>query len=665
MNRRIVSALVVIAFAALIIRLIPSMTSYGWGNDFGIYYYITQDYIKSRLLVIDVPSQWGTSGYGSFPVMYWIISLIYFITGIKWSILLKFVPQLFGAMTVVLIFFIAKEITGDERVALVSAAFLAVNPVQAYQTSISSILVFGHFFGLLTILSLLISFRKKYFIIPTAVFSVFLVMSHQLSTFMYLLEIIGILAYLKISKGYLEEKYRYFLYGFSAFMFAYWLINVPDTTGFISSGSGGLPWYVVIAMYFAFVFAFFNMPERYVERIRNLLYKLKPMEKKATVPLMVSLSFLVPSIAVFIYQKYIVNLSGYSFFVFIPILLSVSIASYGYIIAWKKYRIMLGMLSILLLVAIYAAITMSHVLLPGRFFEYIFEIVSIYDGIAIVSYLESKKPKEIKVEYKIKSVRPSPVVVGPSFGINAAAPSVYYYPIGSGVEGTKFCYRKKRYSASQILISTVMIVIIAGSAGSVYPFGHVVVPSGTQAISYQDYYAIEWIDLHVNKNYSVLSDHRLGLLIEADNISDPFEYASYVWNSTNYSLIVQQLSGHFTNRTSKPVEFIIIDNYMYKDGVWGYEGAINPDMPPIKFTNDTFLKFMYEPFVPVYFNYSSDKSQWALVMQVNWTYIDDHYSMNVSAPPIINTTVSSNVISVLNTINPQLLSTYNKYNQNS
>ncbi|KAA8923492.1 hypothetical protein [Thermoplasma sp.] len=665
MNRRIVSALGVIAIAALIIRLIPSLTSYGWGNDFGIYYYITQDYVKSRLLVIDVPSQWGTSGYGSFPVMYWVISLIYFVTGIKWNILLKFVPQFFGAMTVILIFFITREITRDDRMALVAAAFLSVNPVQAYQTSISSILVFGHFFGLLTILSLFVSFRKRYFIIPTSIFSVFLVMSHQLSTFMYLLEIIGILAYYKISKGYVEERYRHFLFGFSAFMFVYWLVNVPNTKGFITGGADGLPWYAVIAIYFAVIYMFFNLPGKYMTVIRNLILKLKPMDKKITAPITVALSFLVPSVAVLIYQKYIVNLSGYSFFVFIPVLLSVSIAAYGYIVVWKKYRILLGMLSLLLIVAIYAAMTMSGVLLPGRFFEYIFEILSIYDGIAIVSYLDSKKPKEIKIEYKIKSTKPSPVVVGPSFGINVTAPSIYYYPSGTGYESTKFYYQRKRYSASQILISAVMIVIIVGSAGSVYPLGHVVVPSGTQAISYQDYYAIEWIDSHANANYSVLSDHRLGLLIEADNISDPFEYASFIWNSTDYPIIVQELSGHFTNHTTKPIEFILIDNYMYTDGVWGYEGAVNPDRPPIKFTNETFLKFMYEPFVPVYFNYSADKSQWALIIEVNWTYIDDHYSMNVSAPPIVHTPVSSNVVFVLNTINPQLIVSYSKYDQSS
>ncbi|PYB68601.1 hypothetical protein DMB44_03065 [Thermoplasma sp. Kam2015] len=663
MNRRILSALAVITFAALMIRLIPSMTSYGWGNDFGIYYYITQDYIKSRLLVIDVPSQWGTSGYGSFPVMYWIISLIYFITGIKWHLLLKFVPQFFGSLTVVLIFFITREITKDDRMSLVAAAFLAVNPVQAYQTSLSSILVFGHFFGLLTVLSLLISLRKRYFLFLASIFGILLVMSHQLSTFMYLLEMIGILVYLKISNGSLERRYIYFIYGFSAFMFAYWFLNVANTPGFITGGAEGLPWYVVIALYFLIIGIFFSIPAKYTSAIRNMLYILKPMDKKFTAPLFVSLSFVVPSIAVFIYQRYIVNLSGTSFLVFIPILLSVSLAAYGYIISWKKYRILLGMLSLLLITAIYASLTMSTVLLPGRFFEYIFEVLSIYDGIAIVSYLDSKKPREIRIEYKIKSTKPSPVVVGPSIGISVTAPNIYYYPTASATESAKFYYQKKKYSASQILISVVMIVIIAGSAGSVYPFGHVVVPSGTQTISYQDYYAIEWIDSHVNKNYSVLSDHRLGLLIEADNISDPFEYASYVWNSTDYPIIIQELSGNFKNHTAKPIEFILIDNYMYTYGVWGYEGAINPDRPPIKFTNETFLKFMYEPFIPVYFNISLDKTQWALVLQVNWTYIDDHYHVNISAPPLINSSISLNVPYILNSINPDLVATYSKYSQ--
>ncbi|MGC8608656.1 MAG: hypothetical protein ACP5UV_02165, partial [Thermoplasmata archaeon] len=246
MERKTMLWLFLIALGAIAIRLIPTFKNYGWGNDFGIYYSITQDYIKSHLTVINVPSKWGVSGYGSFPVMYWIISIIYYISGISWKVLLTTVPEIFGGLTVVSIFFITREITKNDKISLISAIFLAVNPIQAYQTSIPSILVFGHFFGLLTVLMLIITLRSKRAFIPLAIFSVLLVLSHQLSTFMYLLEVLGILLYLKLSRTYLDKSYYIYLIGFSTFMFLYWIINVKATTSFMTSGMLNIPWYVMI-----------------------------------------------------------------------------------------------------------------------------------------------------------------------------------------------------------------------------------------------------------------------------------------------------------------------------------------------------------------------------------------------------------------------------------
>ncbi len=652
--------LFLIALGAIVIRLIPTLTNYGWGNDFGIYYSITEDYVKAHLTVINVPSQWGAAGYGSFPVMYWIISAAYYITGISWKILLTTIPEIFGGLTVVSIFFITKEITRNEKISLIAALFLAVNPIQAYQTSIPSILVFGHFFGLLTVLMLIITLRNKKAFVPLAVFSVLLVLSHQLSTFMYLFEILGILLYLKISRSRLDKSYYFYLASFSTFMFAYWIINVKATTSFMTSGIMNVPWYVIILSYYILITVMFFLPSKMTAILRKAAEKLKPISSKYIIRATMLLSFVVPIIGVIVFRKYIDNLSIYAIGVFIPTFIITSIASIGYIYAWNKYRIVLGMLSLLLAAAIFSIATMNSVLLPGRFFEYLFEIVSIFDGIGVYEYINEKRPHTIRIEYKRRAsdTRTFTTPTPPVGNISQSIPCVH---IDQGVASSRISrneyFERKEYTRAQTGVAILLLIVLVGSAFSIYPIGSIVVPSGTQSISYQDEAAIQWLDVHGNRSFSVASDHRLGLLVEAYNFTDTFEYSSYLWNKSSYTLYEPQLTGAYENKTLPPVGYVLIDNYMYKDGVWGYGGVTNPDSPSLEFTNSSFLKFFMNPFVPVYFNYSYSTNDWAMIVEVNWTYIDS-VTANVSVHMALNQSLSYNDINMITEINSQLIPQY-------
>ena len=77
------------------------------------------------------------------------------------------------------------------------------------------------------------------------------------------------------------------------------------------------------------------------------------------------------------------------------------------------------------------------------------------------------------------------------------------------------------------------------------------------------------------------------------------------------------------------VGYILIDNYMFKNGVWGYDGLTDPYIRPVTMDNASFLKFFAKPFQPVYFNYTSSSS-WAIVFQVNWSALDASYSLSIS-----------------------------------
>jgi len=62
-----------VAIAGIAIRLAPNLLYYAWGNDYGIYYYLSQAFLSGKALVYPPNSPWGTDGYQYFPMTYWIV----------------------------------------------------------------------------------------------------------------------------------------------------------------------------------------------------------------------------------------------------------------------------------------------------------------------------------------------------------------------------------------------------------------------------------------------------------------------------------------------------------------------------------------------------------------------------------------------------------------
>ncbi|MGC8609510.1 MAG: hypothetical protein ACP5UV_06555, partial [Thermoplasmata archaeon] len=410
----------------------------------------------------------------------------------------------------------------------------------------------------------------------------------------------------------------------------------------------------------------FFLPAGITVKLRNMTEKLRPANSKYIVRFAMISSIIIPAIGLVIFRKYLDNLSVYAVDVFIPVFIITSIAAVGYIYAWKKYRLVLGMLSLLFVAAVFSVSTMNPVLLPGRFFEYLFEIVSILDGIGVYEYISEKRPKIISIEYKRKP-EDTRTFSTPAPCVTSFVQSIPYIHIDTGSSSSRISRReyfeRKEYTKAQISIAVLLIIVLIGSAYSIYPVGSIVVPSGTQSISFQDEAAISWLEVHGNRSFSVASDHRLGLLVEAYNFTDTFEYSSYLWNKSSYNLYEPQLTGMYGNKTLPPVGYVLIDNYMYKDGVWGYRGIINPDTESLKFTNSSFLKFFMNPFIPVYFNYSSSDKNWAMIVEVNWSYIDN-VTKNTSVNMNLNQSLAYNTVNMITEINPQLIPQYSVMERN-
>ncbi len=625
MRKSLFVLLVIIGLAAIVIRLIPTFGNYGWGNDFGIYYTILQDYVRKGVVTTTFPSPWGGAGYGDFPVMYVTIYSLSGITGVGVRELLLTVPQIFGGLTVVLLFFIALHITKDEKIALLSAVLLAVNPIQAFQTSMSSILVFGHFFGLLSVLFALKYMDKKVYILPFLASSILLVMSHELSTFMYVIGIIGIFLFYKI-KYSVSNPFKFLipLYLFSIAMFSFWYVAAYKTILFISAGFFGLPAWLIISAYFLFLTALFLIPSQKIMDVLSYIHHNTFGRKKISVKDAVIITSVIVGVALAITPFYSGFMSYSSVIVFLPLIGTAELIGVGFVfLSSKKYSVFLvSWIIALSMFLIYAIITRNSVLLPGRFFEYLSEPMSIVEAVGIIGILEyygildtwrhsthlrndeghEKKRNNVRTEiiYSLRNVKKTFVTF-----THASSNS--------------------RYKLNLVL-PVILILVIVSSASTVYTVGNVVTPSHNQSISMNDYAAINWTASHLTKNFSVTTDHTLGILIDGLNESSSFDYSRYLWNSTNYSSIIPELMGKYYNGSLNytPNLFILIDSAMLSNGVWGYNGLNNPSEPAIFINNASFTKFFSGYFYPVYLNFTS-RTKWAVVFEVNWTAIDIHF----------------------------------------
>jgi len=628
MRKSFLMYLILIALLAILIRLIPTFGNYGWGNDFGIYYTILQDYVRKGAVLTTYPSPWGGAEYGDFPIMYVTIYSLSAFTGIGVRQLLLTVPQIFGGLTVVLLFFIANYITKDIRIALLSALLLSVNPIQAFQTSMSSILVFGHFFGLLSILFALMYIEKRIYLVPFIVSSVLLIMSHELSTFMYLIGITGIFLFYKV-KYKINDPFKFLipLYLFSGTMFLFWSMVASRTILFISTGFFGIPATFIISAYFVLLTLLFLVPSTRIKDVvgyvQNVLMKHR-LRKEIKIRDAVIITSIIVGIALAITPFYSGFMSYASIIVFLPLIGTAELIGIGFVfLSPRKYSVYLsGWIISLSVFLLYSIITRNSALLPGRFFEYLSEPMSIVEALGIVGILESfgildswRNSRSLRIKEIYHK------------GFLGAGSNVIQ-SLKNMRRATHIFVRERNneHYRLNLVLPVILVFVIVSSASTVYTVGNTVTPSHDQSISMNDYSAINWTATHLNKNFSVATDHTLGILFSGLNRSSSFEYSRYLWNSTNYSLIVPELLGRYYNESMNytPNLFILIDSSMLHDGVWGYNGLRDPSEPAIYINNASFTKFFSDYFIPVYLNFTS-RNRWAIVFEVNWTAINLHF----------------------------------------
>lgn len=654
MNWKTAAALAIVGIAAIFIRVYPTMGNFAFGNDFGIYNTIAGDFLRSGRIFDTFQSPWGGAGYGDFPVMYWIVLGLAKLTGLNYTTMLVMVPPVFGGLCSIIVYFMAYRLTRNNIVSIFAAVFDAVNPVIVYQTSISSILVFGHFFGLLTVLFFIMYADNRRFFFPFMASAALLVMSHPLSTFMYLLAVLGItLACVFRGAGLIRRLHLALgVYSFSAFMFIYWYLFFNTFGDFMSGGLLHIPAPLLILAYYALASLILFFPVDRLSILRAGL-NVKIFRNRISWLYFALASYAIVSLfSLIILFSVLKTISVADAASFLPLILDGALAIAGMYFAGGSFRqTTSGWLFLLGVALTYSVVTWNMVLYPGRYMEYLFEPLSLLEALGMANTLYGlrayyRKGAESRDErdgvrlagkgrlYISRKTRKFKVVIVPLR--NAAK------------------WRYNRVNAA--LAFLLLIFLVAASAATPYQVGNIVTPSGNQTISLPDYEAAKWLEYNGDRNYSVATDHILGLMVDSYNMSGTFEFINQTWSQgTITAEVLHELMGndYFPGSNYTPVDYIMIDNYMFDKGVWGFGGLINPYSQPVRMTNQSFLKFLSPPFVPVYFN-NTATGEWALVVQVNWTYVNAEFGTDVTTAGlamfpqyvddsnIINVTIDSN-----------------------
>jgi len=599
--------LIVITGIAIFLRSLPAWTNAAWGCDFGIYYGLTNSLVESGELFNPYPG-WGSS-YQYFPVLYAITGIAHWITGIDViTIMPKLVP-IFGGLSVMIFYFVVRELIGNKKIALLSSLFLAVLPFHVYQTSHASPLTMGHFFMMLSIY-LFIKYRQNTkYIIPLFVSTILLIMSHHLTTYIYLISLIFIVFVENASKKEWAPSVKLdvlYILMTSGLIFSYWaFIATPVYEVFMRSGLkiGALhigPSYVLILFYVLFFSSFGII---WLKRKYNIFLKReKPTFRSCIVKFSITLIICLTAMGIFSVVK--MPWTNFSFtplsiIYSIPLLLVVGfgVAGFRYTRFMPNGFFIRGWLLAIIASFVYGLLTNSGIILPHRHPEYLMVPLSI---IAVYG------------------------IGGIFLNVDYESLSKWWHRRVSHIHKPSFNFSKRFVQKRQIVYISVIIVLVTTNAASVYP-SHKALGESIEEISYEDLAVIKWMSENLDKNTSVItSDHRLAMLVEAEKFNTTSsEDVMVLWTTENLSDYIDELNG--ANRDYSRITHILIDDYM-RDVVVHVNFK-----KTVYMTNESsqaaYDKFLDQPFELLYRNETIDPTmgealRWAEVYEVNWTHIE-------------------------------------------
>lgn len=575
---------------AIVVRSIPAWMNAAWGGDFGIYYGLTSRFIENQQIFNEY-NGWGGM-YNYFPVLYVFSACGHWLTGVDLLWVMPKIAPIFGGLTVCIFYFIVYELTKRRDLALLSSLFLAVIPFHVYQTSHAAPLTMGHFFMMLSTYLFLRFMDKKTYAVPLLISTVFLIMSHHLTTYFYVITIFCIVV-IKSARTDLRSMYHEVAYVTiaSALTFGYWIfIAKPVFSTFMSRGLSVSSYLVILLFYISFYGLLMgiarlkkNTPP-WAQRVA-LMFKCNPVHsrKRALMYFVAGFVCILAAEIVFLFVNFPVSgirLKPLSILYSIPMLLFIGFGCLGveYLKQVKNRWFFQAWLCAILASFIYSLVTVNTTLFPDRHVEYLTIPACLFAAVGVIYFF---RYRERKLTMSLK--------------------------------------KQISYPSIQMLFVFVVCGLVFSNAVAVYPV-YQSLEWMDESIPNETASAIDWIKNNLDKNTTmVATDLRLSKMMWAEGINATFEETNRSWTCDTWVGCVVDFQPE---KNHQKVTHVLIDDVMR-------DISVNVQvLQSFYMTNESYLKFSQEPFCLVYRNTSvnqnNEEVHWAEVYSVNWTFIEQY-----------------------------------------
>ena len=582
--------LILITGIAIVVRSLPAWMNAAWGGDFGIYYGLTSRFVENQQIFNEY-NGWGGM-YNYFPVLYIFSALGHWITGVDLLWVMPKIAPIFGGLTVCIFYFIVYELTKRRDLALLSALFLAVIPFHVYQTSHAAPLTMGHFFMMLSCYLFLKSMDQKKYLLPLMISTIFLVMSHHLTTYFFLITIFFIVI-IKSMRVDLRTMYRDVAYVLtaSALTFSYWIfIATPVFSTFMNHGLS-ISSYFVIALFYIGLFGGLLSIAAMKKRNLSVLNKAKHSSlfhpthsrRRALLYFTAGFVFILCAEILFLFVNFPVSglrMKPLSILYSIPMLLFIGFGCLGveYLKQVKNRWFFQAWLLAILSSFIYSLVTVNTTLFPDRHVEYLTIPACLFAAVGVIYFFKLRERK------------------------------------------MSFSYKKQlSYPTIQALFVLVVCGLVFSNAVAVYPV-YTSLEWMDESIPNETANAIEWINHHLDGNETLIAtDLRLSKMIWAEGINATFEETNDTWTCDTWVGCVKDFNA---KEKQGRVTYVLIDDVMR-------DISVNVRvMQSVYMSNESYLKFSQEPFHLIYRNATvnrlNEEIHWAEVYSVNWTFIEQH-----------------------------------------
>ena len=250
-------ALAAVVLAAVWIRLSPLLHYLYWGSDVGEYHAIVRGLLASWRISTSYEG-WGAT-YPYFPGMFHAIGGAAGLGGIDAAAALSLLGPTFGALAVLPVFLLGTRLSGEAKVGLFAAGFVAVVMPHVYPTSHAAPGTLGDLFAFAALLLFLRARADARALVPLLVVSAALVVTHHLSTYFLVLMVIGTLVLEGLarprSRGPEARLGAAYAAGLLAMTGAYWFGYATTFRDGILRDVDVDPWWLLLAAFPAILVA--------------------------------------------------------------------------------------------------------------------------------------------------------------------------------------------------------------------------------------------------------------------------------------------------------------------------------------------------------------------------------------------------------------------------